>query len=99
MDYLSVYQYAEKYSISERTAHNYCALGKIDVFLTGKTWNIPTDDTLPQKHKTKTSPLLSRLREEKASKLSLLSKITLLPFGSETILCNGTASLLVRDIL
>ena len=99
MDYLSVSQYAEKYSISERTAHNYCALGKIDVFLTGKTWNIPTDDTLPQKHKTKTSPLLSRLREEKASKLSLLSKITLLPFGSETILCNGTASLLVRDIL
>ena len=96
MDYLSVYQYAEKYSISERTAHNYCALGKIDVFLTGKTWNIPTDDTLPQKHKTKTSPLLSRLREEKASKLSLLSKITLLPFGSETILCSGTASLLIR---
>ncbi len=97
MDYLSVYQYAEKYSISERTARNYCALGKINgAFLTGKTWNIPTDDTLPQKHKTKTSPLLSRLREEKASKLSLLSKITLLPFGSETILCSGTASLLIR---
>ena len=95
MDYLSVSQYAEKYSISERTARNCCALGKIDVFLTGKIWNIPTDDTLPQKHKTKTSPLLSRLREEKASKLSLLSKITLLPFGSETILCSGTASLLI----
>ena len=46
MDYLSVYQYAEKYSISERTAHNYCALGKIDgAFLTGKTWNIPADAT------------------------------------------------------
>ena len=36
MDYLSVYQYAEKYSISERTTHNYCALGKIDVFFDGK---------------------------------------------------------------
>ena len=36
MDYLSVSQYAEKYSISERTAHNYCALGKIDVFFDGK---------------------------------------------------------------
>ena len=70
MDYLSVSQYARKYDISERTARNYCALGKIEgAFLTGKTWNIPADATLPQKHKQKTSPLLYRLREEKASKL------------------------------
>lgn len=70
MDYLSVSQYARKYDISERTARNYCALGKIEgAFLTGKTWNIPADATLPQTHKPKTSPLVSRLREEKASKL------------------------------
>ena len=30
MEYLSVIQYAEKYGISERTARNYCASGKIE---------------------------------------------------------------------
>ena len=70
MEYISVIQFAEKYGISERTARNYCAAGKIDgVFLTGKTWNIPANAELPQKGKKKLSPLLTRLREEKASKL------------------------------
>ena len=70
MEYISVIQFAEKYGISERTARNYCAAGKIDgAFLTGKTWNIPTDAVLPKKGRTKLSPLLNRLREEKASKL------------------------------
>ena len=70
MEYISVIQFAEKYGISERTARNYCAAGKIDgAFLTGKTWNIPTNAELPQKGKKKLSPLLTRLCEEKASKL------------------------------
>ena len=70
MEYLSVTQFAEKYGISERTARNYCAIGKIEgAFLTGTTWNIPADAALPPKGKKKISPLLSRLREEKASKL------------------------------
>ena len=70
MEYLSVTQFAEKYGISERTARNYCATGKIEgAFLTGKTWNIPTEAPLPKKGKTKVSPLLSRLQEEKESKL------------------------------
>lgn len=70
MEYISVNQYAEKYGLSERTARNYCATGKIDgAFLTGKTWNIPVDATLPQKSKAKVSPLLSRLMEEKQSKM------------------------------
>ena len=70
MEYISVIQFAEKYGISERTARNYCAAGKIDgAFLTGKTWNIPANAELPQKGKKKLSPLLTRLREEKASKL------------------------------
>ena len=30
MEYISVMQFAEKYGISERTARNYCANGKID---------------------------------------------------------------------
>ena len=70
MEYISVTQYAEKYGISERTARNYCAAGKIDgAFLTGKTWNIPADAELPKKGKKKLSELLIRLREEKASRL------------------------------
>lgn len=70
MEYLSVNQYAEKYGISERTARNYCALRKIEgAFLTGKTWNIPADAPLPEKHKKRSSPLLARLKEEKESRL------------------------------
>ena len=72
MEYISVMQFAEKFGISERTARNYCASGKIDgVFLTGKTWNIPADAVLPQRGaaKKKVSPLLTALREQKDSRL------------------------------
>lgn len=70
MEFISVSQFAQKYGISERTARNLCATGKIEgVFLTGKTWNIPVDAVLPQKGKKKISPLLARLREEKEIKL------------------------------
>ena len=70
MEYISVSQFAEKYGVSERTARNYCALGKIEgAFLVGKSWNIPADAILPKKGKAKLSPLLSRLREEKESRL------------------------------
>jgi len=70
MEFISVTQYAEKYGISERTARNYCASGRIDgAFLTGKTWNIPSDATLPEKGKRKVSLLLARLRDEKESRL------------------------------
>ena len=71
MEYISVVHFGEKYGISERTARNYCAEGKIEgAFLTGKTWNIPADAELPPKGKRKLSPLLSRLREEKEAKLN-----------------------------
>ena len=72
MEYISVIQFAEKYGISERTARNYCASGKIEgAFLTGKTWNIPADAVLPQRGTAKknVSPLLAALREQKASRL------------------------------
>ena len=70
MEYISVVQFAEKYGISERTARNYCAEGRVyGAFLTGKTWNIPADAELPKKGKRKLSPLLTRLREEKEAKL------------------------------
>lgn len=72
MDYISVIQFAEKYGISERTARNYCASGKIEgAFLVGKTWSIPSDAVLPKRGSVKgiTSPLLAALREQKASRL------------------------------
>jgi len=72
MEYISVMQFAEKFGISERTARNYCASGKIEgAFLTGKTWNIPADAVLPQRKnvRKKVSPLLTMLREQKASRL------------------------------
>ena len=72
MEYISVHEFANKYGISERTARNYCANGKIEgAFLTGKTWNIPADALLPGRKTTKKplSPLLSVLKEQKEMKL------------------------------
>ena len=66
MKYISILQFAAKYGISERTARNYCAQGKIEgAFQVGKTWNIPEEATLPVKGKVQLSALLTRLREEK----------------------------------
>ena len=70
MEYISASQFAEKYGISERTARNYCAKGKIEgAFLTGKTWNIPAEAALPKRGKKKVSPLLTALREQKEAKM------------------------------
>ena len=72
MEYISVIEFANKYGISERTARNYCASGKIEgAFLTGKTWNIPADAELPKRKATKKRifPLLATLREQKEMKL------------------------------
>ena len=70
MEYISVSQFAKKYGISERTARNYCATGKIEgAFLTGKTWNIPAEAVLPKRNTKKVSPLLAALREQKEAKL------------------------------
>ena len=72
MKYISVGTFAERYGISERTARNYCASGKIEgAFLTGKTWNIPEDAMLPSRKQSamKVMPLLAVLREQKQMKL------------------------------
>lgn len=72
MKYISVGTFAERYGISERTARNYCASGKIEgAFLTGKTWNIPEDAVLPSRKQPamKVMPLLAMLREQKQMKL------------------------------
>lgn len=67
MEYISVKDWANKQGVSERTARNYCAQGKIrEAYLVGKTWNIPIDATLPKRKKAEcVSPLLKVLREQK----------------------------------
>ena len=72
MKYISVAEFAAKYGISERTARNYCALGKIEgATLVGKTWNIPAEAELPgrKSRQRKAMPLLVVLRQEKEAKL------------------------------
>ena len=72
MKYISVAEFAAKYGISERTARNYCTLGKIEgAILVGKTWNIPVDAELPSRkpRQRKAMPLLVVLRQEKEAKL------------------------------
>lgn len=64
-EYISVREWAGKNGVSERTARNYCAVGKIDgAFLVGKTWNIPADVPVPGRKKKvrAASPLLMALR-------------------------------------
>ena len=73
MKYISVVEFALKYGISERTARNYCALGKIEgATLVGKTWSIPDDAELPgrKSRQRKAMPLLIALRREKDAKLN-----------------------------
>ena len=72
MKYISVAEFASKYGIPERTARNYCALGKIEgATLIGKTWSIPADAELPERRhrQRKAMPLLIALRQEKEARL------------------------------
>lgn len=74
MKYLTVADFAKKWELSERTVRNYCAKGKIpDVFITGKTWNIPETAVIPDrinKHIDTPSNLLEMLIAEKTTKVS-----------------------------
>lgn len=72
MKYISVADFASKFGISERTARNYCSLGKIEgATLIGKTWSIPADAELPSRksRQRRAMPLLTVLRQEKEAKL------------------------------
>lgn len=73
MNYISVSEFAKKWNVPERTVRNYCATGRIKgAFLTGKTWNIPEDATLPEKEtkrKFSNNPLLNDLKEQRDMKL------------------------------
>lgn len=73
MGFLSAAEIAEVWGVSERSVRNYCAQGRVPgAFLTGKTWNIPADAVKPIRSNSKrlgATPLLARLREEKASRV------------------------------
>ena len=73
MKYLSVSDIAKLWNMSERSVRNYCATGKIpDVFLTGKTWNIPENAVKPDrknKHLDKPKTLLDVLKYEMNNKI------------------------------
>ena len=61
------------WGVSERSVRNYCAQGRVPgAFLTGKTWNIPSNARKPSRVNAKTpalNPLLERLRQEKSSRV------------------------------
>ena len=71
MEYISVKEWAALHGVSERTARNYCAQGKLPgAVLIGKTWTIPADAGFPSPgKKAGVSPLLKALKEQKAAKL------------------------------
>ena len=73
MEFLSAAEIAESWGVSKRSVRNYCAQGRVPgAFLTGKTWNIPSDAAKPARSNARepaAGPLLARLREERASKV------------------------------
>lgn len=72
MDFISVKEYAERYSMSERTVRNQCAQGKIlGAVLVGKTWMIPASFSPDQvvKSKGRPSALLKALQEQMSMKM------------------------------
>lgn len=71
MEYLSVKEWAALQGVSERTARNYCAQGKIKgAKLVANRWNIPSDASFhKEKLRKPISPLLTTLRQQAESKI------------------------------
>ena len=71
--YISVEEAAQNWQISERSARNYCAQGRVEgALLEGKTWKIPSTAKKPERkprHSTVEQTLLACLRREKDSSL------------------------------
>jgi hypothetical protein len=69
MEYISVAETAKKWGLTDRAVRKYCAEGKIPgAFLTGKTWNVPSDALPPARKNAKKfsdNNLLNILKEEK----------------------------------
>ena len=73
MEYLSVKEIAAMWDISERSVRDYCAKGRVPgAFLTGKTWNIPSDAKKPARvgsGKAVRRTLTGVLKDEKRAQL------------------------------
>ena len=71
--YISVEEAAQKWQISERSARNYCAQGRVEgALLEGKTWKIPATAHKPERksrHSTVEETLLTFLKREKDAAL------------------------------
>ncbi|MBQ1627785.1 MAG: Fic family protein [Treponema sp.] len=71
--YISVEEAAQKWQISERSARNYCAQGRVEgALLEGKTWKIPSNAKKPERkprHSTVEENLLTFLKREKDAAL------------------------------
>ena len=71
--YIGVEEAAQKWQISNRSARNYCAQGRVEgALLEGKTWKIPSTAKKPERkprHSTVEETLLDCLRREKDSSL------------------------------
>ena len=71
--YISVEEAAQNWQISERSARNYCAQGRVEgVLLEGKTWKIPSTAHKPERkprHSTVEENLLTFLKREKDAAL------------------------------
>ena len=72
--YISVEEAAQKWGVSERSARNYCAQGRVEgALLEGKTWKIPSTAKKPERkprHSTVEETLLDCLRREKDAGLN-----------------------------
>ena len=71
--YISVEEAAQNWQISERSARNYCAQGRVEgALLEGKTWKIPSTAKKPERkprHSTVEETLLTFLKREKDTAL------------------------------
>ena len=71
--YISVEEAAQNWQISERSARNYCAQGRVEgALLEGKTWKIPSTAKKPERkprHSTVEETLLTFLKREKDAAL------------------------------
>ncbi len=71
--YISVEEAAQNWQISERSARNYCAQGRVEgALLEGKTWKIPSTVNKPERkprHSTVEETLLTFLKREKDTAL------------------------------
>ena len=71
--YASVEEVSRVWQVSERSARNYCAQGRVEgALLEGKTWKIPSDAQKPERrprHSSKKETLLTVLKREKEAGL------------------------------